>query len=50
MIKDLKLKINAQIMDEQVRVQGQKKDELQQVITMLKEAELDFPVQFTNYK
>lgn len=50
MIKEMKLKVNAQIMDEQVRVQGAKKDELQTVMTNLKEADLTFPVQFTNYK
>lgn len=50
LIKELKLKVNAQIMDEQVRVQGQKKDELQFVIKTVKEADLDFPVQFVNYK
>ena len=50
MIKDLKIKVNAQIMDEKVRVQGAKKDELQTVIKMLKEADFDFPLQFTNYQ
>ena len=50
MIKDLKLKVNAQIMDEQVRVQGAKKDELQEAMNCVREADLDFPVQFTNYK
>lgn len=50
MIKEMKLKVNAQIMDEQVRVQGSKKDELQTVMTNLREADLDFPIQFTNYK
>jgi len=50
MIKEMKLKVNAQIMDEQVRVQGAKKDELQIVMSNLKEAELDFPLQFRNYK
>ncbi|MCB0745163.1 MAG: YajQ family cyclic di-GMP-binding protein [Ignavibacteriae bacterium] len=50
MIKEMKIKVNAQIMDEQVRVQGAKKDELQEVMSMLKAADLDFPVQFTNYK
>ena len=50
MIKELKLKVSAQIMDEQVRVQGSKKDELQSVMTEVKAADLDFPVQFTNYK
>ncbi len=50
MIKDMKLKVNAQIMDERVRVQGAKKDELQIVIQTVKDADLDFPVQFVNYQ
>ena len=50
MIKEMSVKVSAQIMDEQVRVQGSKKDDLQQVMTELKSADLDFPVQFTNYK
>lgn len=50
LVKDLKLKINAQIMDERVRVQGPKKDELQTVISAVKEADFDFPTQFVNYK
>ncbi|MFZ1290526.1 MAG: YajQ family cyclic di-GMP-binding protein [Melioribacteraceae bacterium] len=50
LIKVMKLKVNAQIMDEQVRVQGAKKDELQAVINNIREADLDFPVQFVNFK
>lgn len=50
MIKDSKLKVNAQIQDEQVRVTANKIDDLQEIIKLLKEADLDFPVQFTNYK
>ncbi len=50
MIKDSKLKVNAQIQDEQVRVQAAKIDDLQAVIKLVKEADLDFPTQFTNYK
>lgn len=50
MIKDSKLKVNAQIQDEQVRCTAAKIDDLQAVIKMVKEADLDFPVQFTNYK
>ena len=50
LIKDLKLKVSAQIMDEKVRVQGAKKDELQTVITEVKNADFDFPVQFVNYQ
>jgi len=50
MIKDSKLKVNAQIQDEQIRVTGSKIDDLQSIIKLLKEADLNFPVQFTNYK
>lgn len=50
LIKDSKLKVTTQILDEQVRVTGAKKDDLQDVISLLRNADLDFPVQFTNYK
>ena len=50
LIKELKLKVSAQIMDEKVRVQGAKKDDLQQVIESVKNADYDFPVQFVNYQ
>jgi uncharacterized protein YajQ (UPF0234 family) len=50
MIKDINIKVNAQIMDERIRVQGAKKDDLQIVIQKVKEADLDFPVQFVNYQ
>lgn len=50
LIKDSKLKVNAQIQDEQIRVQASKIDDLQAVIKLVKDADLDFPVQFTNYK
>ena len=50
MIKDSKVKVSSQIQDEQVRVQASKIDDLQTIIKIVKEADLDFPVQFTNYK
>ena len=50
MIKNSKLKVNAQIQDEQIRVQAPKIDDLQAVIKMVQEADLDFPTQFTNMK
>jgi cyclic-di-GMP-binding protein len=50
LIKDSKAKVNAQIQDEQLRVTASKIDDLQTIIKLVKEAELDFPVQFTNYK
>jgi len=33
-----------------VRVTGKKRDDLQQVISMLKEAELDVPLQYNNFR
>jgi uncharacterized protein YajQ (UPF0234 family) len=50
MIKESRLKVNSQIQDEQVRVTAAKIDDLQSIIKLLKEADLNFPVQFTNYK
>ncbi len=50
MIKDTKLKVQAQIMDDQVRVSGKNKDDLQAVIKMIRDANLPFAVQFTNYR
>lgn len=50
MIKSSKLKVNAQIQDEQVRVTAPKIDDLQSVITLIREADLDFPTQFVNMK
>lgn len=49
-IKDAKLKVQASIQGEQVRISGKKKDELQQVIGLLREADLDMPLQFVNFR
>lgn len=50
LVKDSKLKVTAQIMDEIVRIQGANKDDLQEVIKLIRESDFDFPTQFTNYK
>ncbi len=50
MIKDMKMKTQAAIQGEQIRVSGKKRDDLQKVIAMLKEAKLDIPLQFVNYR
>ena len=49
-IKDLKLKVNASIQGEALRVSGTKKDDLQAVIALVKEQDYDFAVQFSNYR
>ena len=46
----MKTKVQSQIQDEQVRVTGKKRDELQQVMAMLRKEELDQPLQFTNFR
>jgi uncharacterized protein YajQ (UPF0234 family) len=50
MIKDAKLKVQAQIQGEQVRVTGKKRDDLQQVMALAKSADLEQPLQFTNFR
>ena len=51
-IKDLKIKVQASIQGDQVRVSGKDKDDLQAVIKALREKEekYDYPLQFTNYR
>jgi uncharacterized protein YajQ (UPF0234 family) len=50
MIKDAKLKVQASIMDDQVRVSGKSKDDLQTVMKLVRDADLAFAVQFSNYR
>ena len=50
MIKDTKLKVQAQIMDDQVRVSAKSKDDLQSVMALVRAADLKFAVQFKNYR
>jgi len=49
-IKSLKLKVNAQYQDDQLRVSGKSKDDLQKVITSLRAMEFELPLQFVNYR
>ncbi len=49
-VKDLKLKVQAQIQGDAVRITGKSKDDLQAAIAALKGLSVDFPVQFTNYR
>ena len=49
-IKSSKIKVQASIQGEQVRVSGKDKDDLQAVIKMLREKDYDYPLQFTNYR
>ena len=49
-IKAAKLKVQAAIQGEQVRVTGKKKDDLQSVMTLLREEDTDMPLQFNNFR
>lgn len=50
MIKDKKMKVQAAIQGEKVRVTGKKRDDLQQVMAMLKESDIEQPLQFNNFR
>jgi uncharacterized protein YajQ (UPF0234 family) len=49
-IRNLKIKVQAQIQGDRIRVSGKKKDDLQAVIAHVKSLDLDYPVQFINYR
>jgi hypothetical protein len=49
-IKALKLKVAAQYQDEQVRVSGKNRDDLQKVISAIKDLDFELPLQFVNYR
>ncbi|MDX1594323.1 MAG: YajQ family cyclic di-GMP-binding protein [Gammaproteobacteria bacterium] len=50
-VKGAKLKVQAQVQGDQLRVTGKKRDDLQQVIALLRGADdIDLPLQFTNFR
>jgi len=49
-IKNAKLKVSAQYQDEQLRVSGKNRDDLQKIQQVLKELDYDLPLQFVNYR
>jgi uncharacterized protein YajQ (UPF0234 family) len=49
-IKGLKLKVSAQYQDEQIRISGKSRDDLQKVIAHLKSLDYELPLQFVNYR
>ena len=50
LIKDSKIKVQAQIQQNQLRVSGKKRDDLQNVIAELKAARLGLPLQYVNFR
>ncbi len=49
-IKGTKLKVQASIQAEQVRVTGKKRDDLQQIMNLLRDKEMGLPLQFINFR
>jgi hypothetical protein len=49
-VKDAKLKVQAQIMGDQVRVSGKKRDDLQAAIQAIRAHDIDLPLQFVNFR
>ena len=50
MVKATKIKVQTAIQGEKLRVSGKKRDDLQKVMALLKEAKLDIPLQFDNFR
>ena len=50
LIKDSKSKVQTAIQGDKLRVTGKKRDDLQEVMAMVREAKLDVPVQFNNFR
>jgi cyclic-di-GMP-binding protein len=50
LLKDSKLKVQAQIQGEKVRVTGKKRDDLQEAIALLRKGSFEVPLQFNNFR
>ena len=50
LIRDSKLKVQVQVQADQLRVQGKKRDDLQEVIQMFRDLDFRLPLQYINYR
>ena len=50
MVKETKIKVQTAIQGDKLRVNGKKRDDLQKVMGMLRDAKLDIPLQFNNFR
>ena len=50
LVKDSKIKVQAQVNGEKLRVQGKKRDDLQAIMAAVKEADFETPFQFNNFR
>ncbi len=49
-VKDAKLKVQAQVQGDKIRLTGKKRDDLQAIIALLKDADFSLPLQFDNFR
>ena len=49
-IKSSKIKVQVKINGNELRIEGKKRDDLQQVMKMIEDAEVGIPVQFINFR
>ena len=50
LVKASKIKSQAAIQGEKIRITGKKRDDLQQIISLLKESDIDVPLQYNNFR
>ena len=50
LVKDSKLKVQASVQGDKVRISGKQRDDLQAAIVLLRGAKLEVPLQFTNFR
>ena len=50
LVKDSKLKVQASIQGDKVRVSGKKRDDLQQTMALLRESDIELPLQYENFR
>lgn len=50
LVKDSRFKVQAQVQGDKVRVTGKKRDDLQTVMVSLRDADIDIPLQFNNFR
>jgi len=50
MVKGSKLKVQAAVQGDQLRISGKKRDDLQAVIALLKDADVELPLQYENFR
>ena len=50
LLKQSKIKVQASIQGESIRINGKKRDELQQIIQLIKDQKYDLPLQFDNFR